>query len=68
MTARPWMFLSLCGLMLIYEVVALYQGRGHTISEIIWAVSTSHPLVPFVIGGLMGHFFWQSVHKACASG
>ncbi len=61
MTARPWMFACLCALMGIYEVVALYQHRGHTISEIIWGMSKYHPLVPFALGALMGHFFWQAV-------
>lgn len=31
---------------------------GDTISEAIWNVSNSTPLVPFTFGGLMGHWFF----------
>lgn len=58
--ARPWMFGVIVLLMLAYEVVALVQGQGHTISEIIWRLTKSHPLTAFGFGLLMGHFFWQA--------
>ena len=61
--ARPWMFGVLCALAGLYEVLALYQGKGATISEIVWAVSRYHPLVPFAFGLLVGHFFWQAVSR-----
>lgn len=37
----------------------LYLGRnaGNDISEIVWHFSQK-PLVPFLWGMLMGHFFW----------
>ena len=60
MILRPWMFGALCLLLLIYEGVALYQDRGNTISEIIWRLTRYHPLVPFAMGVLMGHFFFQA--------
>ena len=52
--------LVLVGLLLAYEVVALYQNRGVTISETVWHVAYKYPLLPFAMGCLMGHFFWQS--------
>lgn len=53
-------FLGLVGGLLAYELVALSnQDEGDTISEIIWEATTQRPLVPFALGALMGHFFWQ---------
>jgi hypothetical protein len=44
----------------IYEFFALASSRrGDTISEIIWDVTKKYPLIPFLFGMLMGHFFWQ---------
>ena len=46
--------------MLIYEVIALWNHQaGDTISEIVWNYATKRPLVPFLLGLLMGHLFWQ---------
>lgn len=43
----------------IYEAIALTNKRpGDTISELMWAAAR-RPLVPFALGFLMGHFFWQ---------
>ena len=53
-----WVFLALCVGLLVYEGVAVYTKRdGDTISEIVWYLS-ARPLVPFLFGLLMGHFFW----------
>jgi hypothetical protein len=54
------MFLVLVVLAIVYEGLALYQNQGNTISEIIWNLTTYHPIVPFAIGFLMGHFFFQA--------
>lgn len=55
-----WVFAALCLGLLVYEGVALYSKRdGDTISEMTWYLS-KRPLVPFAMGFLMGHFFWQS--------
>ena len=63
-----WIFLlivlaSLIGLM-SYEVFALSNAEpGDTISEYFWAVSGRYPILPFllglIIGTLAGHFWWQ---------
>lgn len=47
-------------LILFYEFYALHQNQGKTISEIIWRITFTHPLIALAFGILMGHFFWQS--------
>lgn len=46
---------------LLYEGWTLINHTPHdTLSEAVWAVASKRPLVPFVAGFLMGHFFWQA--------
>lgn len=57
-------FVGLVGGLLAYEAVTLAnKHEGDTISEIIWDVTARRPLVPFALGLLMGHFFWQRSEK-----
>lgn len=42
------------------------EGHGHTISEVLTTWSLRHPLVPFALGVLMGHFFWPQVLIECS--
>ena len=61
-----WIFWALVGALLSYEIFTLIcrdRYPGAMISEIIWRISTYHPLVPFALGLLMGHFFWQRVGR-----
>lgn len=45
---------------LLYEGYTLVNGeKQDTISERVWRVS-KRPMVPFLAGALMAHFFWQS--------
>ncbi len=54
-----WVFAGLAGLLVVYEIIALVNRRdGDTISEIHWRMAKERPLVPFLWGLLMGHFFW----------
>lgn len=60
-----WLFILTIVAWISYEIVALRNPvPGDTISEIVWGLSR-RPFVPFtvgfVLGLLMGHFFWQSV-------
>ncbi len=56
------LFLTLVGALIVYELVAVFdRQQGDTISEIVWTVTTRRPIVPFALGVLMGHFFWQRV-------
>ena len=55
-------FLALVGGLLVYEFFALRNKcPGDTISEIMWTTTTKRPILPFALGVLMGHFFWQRV-------
>lgn len=56
----------------VVAIVALlgYEGYtlinttpGDTLSEAVWAVAGSYPLLPFLVGILCGHFFWQRKAK-----
>ncbi len=59
MRARPLIFWLLLLALFIYEGYALLTpASGDTISEITWGL-LRHPLVPFLVGLLCGHFFWQ---------
>jgi len=54
-----WMFWLLVVGLFAYEAWALLNTTsGDTISEVFWRLSRN-PLVPFLMGFLMGHFFWQ---------
>lgn len=47
-------------LIFVYELYQLDANKGETISEIIWRLCATRPLIPLVFGVLMGHFFWQN--------
>ena len=54
-----YVFVALIFGLFLYEAITLFnKSSGDTISEIIWYLS-KRPLVPFLFGLLMGHFFWQ---------
>ncbi len=58
--AVKYVFWGLVAALFGYEAVAIFNGiPGDTISEIIWNVAATHPIVSFLLGLLMGHFFWQ---------
>lgn len=57
-------FLGLVAGLCVYEVAALVEShKGDTISEIMWGCEYQRPILPFAMGVLMGHFFWQRVIK-----
>jgi hypothetical protein len=60
MYATPRVFVTLVALLFLYEIVAIWENQGNTISEIVWFVTKTHPLLAFGFGLLMGHFFWQA--------
>lgn len=60
-------FLGLIGGLLAYEFVMLDEhDTPDTISGIFWGISARRPLVPFAMGMLMGHFFWQAAASDAA--
>lgn len=44
----------------------LYARRepGATVSEVVLNAALRHPLVPFMLGVLMGHLFWPQLLPA----
>jgi len=57
---RTYIFWILLVAFLVYEAYALATpAYGDTISEITWGL-LRHPIVPFVVGVVCGHFFWQN--------
>jgi hypothetical protein len=53
-------FLGLLAGAVVYELVALSNAcEGDTISEIVWEAATDRPVLPFAIGVVIGHLFWQ---------
>lgn len=60
----PWLWFLWLIAGLALEIFALASGvKGRTLSELVWWITTEHPLLPLAFGILMGHFFWQAVKK-----
>jgi hypothetical protein len=48
-------------ILLVVEIVALANKTpGDTISEIVRSASREWPLIPFILGAIMAHFFWTN--------
>ena len=46
-------------LLALYELYSLFNGKpDDTISAIVWRAAAERPLIPFLFGLVMGHFFW----------
>lgn len=57
-TKVAWL-IAIAGL-LAYETWTLFNNiPNDTLSEAVWDVASNYPLVPFAVGILMGHWFWQ---------
>ena len=60
MNNTDYMVLGVIALLLLWEGYTLLNTTpDDTISASVWKVS-KRPLVPFLVGMLCGHFFWQS--------
>jgi hypothetical protein len=47
------------GLVIVYEIWAMVNSKpDDTISQMVWR-ACKRPVVPFLFGLLMGHFFWR---------
>lgn len=45
---------------LVYDIAAaVFGGTGTTISHEIIVFSHDYPIVPFLVGVVMGHLFWR---------
>jgi len=61
MTLTQWIIASVTVIILIIDVfLALTKGKEQTISVAITNWSKQYPIIPFVFGLLMGHFFAQN--------
>jgi hypothetical protein len=61
-----WLFWVVAGLTI--EGLAIYEAEGNTLSETVWLLTKHYPLVAFLAGLLMGHFFWQRVGNGNGNG
>jgi hypothetical protein len=51
--------LATIGLLLAYDVVVMYRlGEKQSISSVITEASLKRPIIPFLFGLVMGHWFW----------
>ncbi len=60
-TSTDSVVLAAIGALVVYEGYTLFNAKPKdTISERVWKVSARRPLIPFLLGGLVAHFVWQS--------
>lgn len=60
--ATAWVIICTAAFLIAYDFYAFRtRGKGDTISEVILSYSLRHPVIPFIFGVLMGHFFWPQV-------
>ncbi len=57
MNLTDYVMFAFLGLLLLFEVFVIWRGR-ETISANVWRHTVKYPLIPFLFGLLMGHFFW----------
>jgi len=54
-----WVMMLAVAIVVVWDVYALTQmGRHVTVSTKIRELSQSYPILPFVFGAVIGHFFW----------
>ncbi len=62
MTWRWWVIIALVialvGLLAVEAVALGNREKGDTISEIVQGWAFRYPLLPLIVGILLGHFFW----------
>lgn len=54
-----WIAWTGFALLFLYEIWAMAYKPGQTISDAIWWATERTPLVPFALGMMAGHLFWQ---------
>lgn len=51
--------LGVASLLIGWDIYVYFAGENSDmITAVIWKTSTSHPVVPFLVGVVMGHLFW----------
>lgn len=47
--------------LVIYDVWVIFKkGVSASISRVMYVKATQHPMIPFLIGGVMAHLFWPN--------
>ena len=47
-----------------YDAFACFKGGNYaTISGLFWSLSKTYPMVPFLLGVLVGHLCWQVTNE-----
>lgn len=54
-----WLFWIGAVCIVAYELLARYQNKGGTISEMTWRLAGKYPILSFAAGFVCGHLFWQ---------
>lgn len=61
MTTTDKVIVGLVGAAVIYESYTLVNKvKNDTISDRVWPTVAHRPLIPFLLGMVLGHFVWQS--------
>lgn len=66
MTKRHWTAIILGAvtvLLVIWNVYVAIASPADTISQVIFGWAGVYPVLPFVIGVLMGHWFWPQIKR-----
>ena len=54
-----WILVGTAVLLVVWDVVAYFgAGPAATISRVMLDWAGAHPIVPFMLGVIAGHFFW----------
>lgn len=51
--------LSVAALLIGWDIYVYFAGENAgMITVVVWKTSRDHPVVPFLVGVVMGHLFW----------
>ena len=56
-----WLMISVFGISIIWDIVAIVLDRSGTISKVTIAGAISYPSIPLALGILIGHLLWPMV-------
>lgn len=66
MTPADWAYVTKLLMILVVTIVSIYDifimvfvGRSATISDVVYECARNWPIIPFVIGAVIGHLFWR---------
>lgn len=53
-----WVIIGAVTSLVVWDIYALRSPKHKTISNVMLNESIDHPTISFMLGMLMGHFFW----------